>query len=132
MPQACAWCLIPNDVTWGRSPDGDGAFAELPPTPLLSNEPRVPRFRRGDANGDARTNVSDAVTILDYLFVGRAALLCESAADVDDSDRVNLTDSVYLLGALFLGGTEPPSPFATCGIDPTPGALSCAVNAGCE
>ncbi len=123
---------LPEDVAWGRRPDGDGAFAELPPTPLASNESRVPRFRRGDANGDARTNISDAVTILDHLFVGGAAFLCESAADVDDNDRVNLTDSVYLLDLLFGGGAEPPSPFATCGIDPTPGTLSCVVNAGCE
>ena len=64
-----------------------------------------------DFNG--RTNLSDAVYVLSYLFLVSTVLRCEDAADTND------TDAVYLLNYLFLGGPPPADPFPTCGPDPT-------------
>jgi formylglycine-generating enzyme required for sulfatase activity len=89
-------------------------------------------FQRGDANADGTVNISDAITVLGFLFLGSpAALQCEDAADVDDSGALNITDPVYLLGFLFLGGPAPPAPFGKCGSDPTADALACAAFPPC-
>ncbi len=60
-------------------------------------------FVRGDTNG-APPNPLDA-------------------GDTDDTGVINLTDVIYLLDFLFRGGTEPPPPFPTPGIDRTPDDL---------
>ena len=87
--------------------------------------PRLALFRRGDSNADGDQNITDAVQILNFLFLGGAGPLCQKSADVDDSGTVQLTDPVRLLNHLFLGGPAPPAPFAACGVDPTEDALAC-------
>lgn len=82
-------------------------------------------FRRGDADADGLTNVTDAVVVLTYLFIGGAAPGCLDACDANDTGTIDLTDGVYLLGFLFLGGPPPPEPFASCGPDPTGDTWSC-------
>ncbi|MBI4606887.1 MAG: PKD domain-containing protein, partial [Planctomycetes bacterium] len=82
-------------------------------------------FRRGEANQDGKVDISDAVSILQWLFLGEAEPGCLSAADVDGDKAVNITDPIYLLTHLFLGGPSPPEPFATCGPDPSPDGLPC-------
>ncbi|MGQ9590381.1 MAG: dockerin type I domain-containing protein, partial [Planctomycetota bacterium] len=90
------------------------------------------RFNRGDANGDGAINISDAVFVQAYLFLGGPAPGCFDAADVNDDSRVSLSDSVYLLNYLFQGGDPPPAPFygehpspGQCGWDPTIDLLGC-------
>ncbi len=96
-------------------------------------EGQGPAFRRGFANPDKRLDLSDAVHVLGYLFLGQPqALPCEKAADLDDDGRINITDPVYLLGYLFTGGKEPPPPFAACGLDSTADGLSCESFPACE
>lgn len=84
-------------------------------------------FRRGDANSDGTNDVSDAVRILLFLFVGGVQVACVDAADVNDDGWVNITDAIALLYWLFLGGDEipPPGGFGT-GIDMTDDPLGCA------
>ena len=77
-----------------------------------------PVFRRGDANGDGSVDVSDAVTVLQYLFEG-FALGCVDAADFSDSGSVNIADPVGIVGFLFGGEAPPAAPYPGCGIDPT-------------
>lgn len=89
-------------------------------------------FRRGDANADGRENLSDAISILSFLFLGDPSdFACPRAADSNDDGRVNIADAVALLGALFLGTERLPEPFAACGIDPTPDGLSCEAYPPC-
>ena len=87
---------------------------------------RGARFRRGDANRDARVNVSDPIATLDYLFRG-GSLTCEDAADFDDDGQNNITDAIGILRFLFEPGEKPPvpPPFATEGLDPTLDGLTC-------
>lgn len=76
-------------------------------------------FIRGDANLDGHIDLSDAVKILGYLFLGDRDTSCPDALDSDDSGTVEITDSILLLAYLFLGGSRLPQPFPRCGVDLT-------------
>ncbi|HNR98690.1 MAG TPA: dockerin type I repeat-containing protein [Planctomycetota bacterium] len=86
---------------------------------------RVPRFIRGEVNGDGRIDIADPVMITLYLFLGRP-IRCVKAADVDDDGKVRVNDVQYLLNYLFLGGRVIPPPFPTPGLDPTDDDLPCS------
>ncbi|MBN1443435.1 MAG: hypothetical protein JXA90_12060 [Planctomycetes bacterium] len=88
--------------------------------------PSVGGFRRGDANADGQHDLSDAVIILQFLFLGGRSLPCEQSADCDDSGVIEITDPIALLQFLFLGGLPPPAPFEECGHDETDDDLDCA------
>ncbi|MBI4601038.1 MAG: CotH kinase family protein, partial [Planctomycetes bacterium] len=81
-------------------------------------------FVRGDANGDASVDLSDAVRIVLHLFAGKAAD-CEDALDVDDNELLNVTDAVGLLNYLFKSGAAPRAPFPAEGTDPSGTGLGC-------
>jgi hypothetical protein len=76
------------------------------------------RFRRGDANDDGEVDLSDALFILDELFLGGPKGRCLAAANNNGDAAVDLSDAVYLLGFLFLGKPAPPEPFEECGPSP--------------
>ncbi len=79
-------------------------------------------FTRGNGNGDDKVNLSDAISLLGYLFLGQTdAVDCPDGADFDDSGILELTDSIALLDFLFRGGTPPSPPYPGVGEDPTPG-----------
>jgi len=84
------------------------------------------RFQRGDSNGDASFDLSDAVQTLGFLFLGTPETLsCLDAADSNDDGDVDITDPLHTLGYLFLGTPAPPSPFGACGEDPSTDDLTC-------
>jgi hypothetical protein len=80
-------------------------------------------FVRGDTNDDGAMDISDAVFLLNYLFLGGAVPACQPAADINNDHRTDLSDAIYLLNHLFLGGNGPALPFPACG--PDPGGLTC-------
>jgi hypothetical protein len=90
-------------------------------------------FLRGDSDASGTENLTDAIVILGWLFLGGASLPCEDAADADDNGALEITDAVVILGHLFLGGPPPapPGPFA-CGPDPAADALSCGAFLPCR
>jgi hypothetical protein len=93
-------------------------------------------FHRGDADGNGDLNLTDAVVVLEYLFLGKDAISCREAANSNDDRAVDLTDAVYLLVHLFLGGSppgDPGPPSWPCGLDPSgsPTHLGCASYNGC-
>lgn len=61
----------------------------------------------GDANGDESVNVSDAVYVINYVFVGGAAPDPMQIADVNCDESVNVSDAVYIINYVFVGGHNP-------------------------
>lgn len=82
-------------------------------------------FTRGDANGDADVNISDALEALDFLFQAEPAGRCQKTLDANDDGNVNISDPVYVLNFLFASGQRIPPPYPEAGIDPTPDGLPC-------
>ncbi len=89
-------------------------------------DPSAIRYDRGDCNADRSVDITDAVGVLFYLFMGLAAPPCLEACDSEGSGAIDLTDAVYILLYLFLGQAAPPAPSGSCGVDPSPSALGCA------
>ena len=92
---------------------------------LCDGEPGGP-FIRGDVEVDATINLSDAVRILGFLFLGGDLLECEDAADIDDDGDVNINDAIRLLNFLFLGGPSPANPYPAAGRDWKGDGLGCS------
>jgi hypothetical protein len=91
-----------------------------------------PAFLRGDCDGGASVDITDAVFLLTWNFLGGEEPPCLAACDANADGQVSgqVTDAVYLLRFLFLGGPPPAAPFPACGAgaaDP-PG---CAAPPGC-
>jgi hypothetical protein len=63
----------------------------------------------GDANGDSKITVSDAVYLVSYLFKGGPAPVPKWKAniDCDSGTGVGVSDVVYLINYLFKGGLPP-------------------------
>lgn len=123
---------VPSDVAVGNL-DGRGCRDLVGVTPqtgclvsLLVTEsgPPVPRFVRGDSNGDGEVDIVDAVVALIDLFLGGASD-CMDSLDANDDRAVDIADPVFVLRFLFQGGPAPPPPF------PVPG-VSGEEGLGCE
>jgi PKD repeat protein len=123
-----------QSVATEKIPETSGGT--LPPAGLVASSPDTTDlhtsteaalqspFRRGDANADGSTNLSDSVYTLLYLFEGSAAI-CEKALDTNDDGQVNVSDALRGLRDLFGGASQPRAPFLVCGMDPTPDTLNC-------
>ena len=72
----------------------------------------------GDSNQDGQLNLSDAVSVLTYLFQGTpAALPCGDGSAADEGNRVlldsdgggaiHMADAIYVLNFLYQGGPPP-------------------------
>lgn len=61
----------------------------------------------GDANSDGSINVSDAVYIINYVFVGGDPPNPLANGDVNCDGSVNVSDAVYIINFVFVGGNPP-------------------------
>ena len=86
-------------------------------------------FVRGDVDEDRDVNLTDAIQILGFLFLGEREI-CRAAADVDGTAEISITDAVALLSHLFQGGAAPVAPFPGCGEDPAADSTGCTTR--CE
>jgi len=88
-------------------------------------------FRRGDCNSDGGGNISDAIAVLNAVFLDDFfgfVPACEDACDSNDDGRIDLSDTISLLQWLFLRGSPPTSPgIVYRGTDPTDDTLSCSL-----
>ena len=82
-------------------------------------------FLRGDADSDLSVELTDAILVLNYLFLAGRAPGCMDSADMDDNSAIDLSDAIYVLNYLFLGGRLPPAPFPGCGEDSSADELDC-------
>jgi hypothetical protein len=91
-------------------------------------------YHRGDSDNNGQLQLTDAVRILGYLFLGGVAPTCLDAADTDGNNQLQLTDAVRILGFLFLGQVPPVSPGpppGACGPDNDATHLACDTYTSC-
>ncbi|HDS01724.1 MAG TPA: hypothetical protein ENO07_06860, partial [candidate division Zixibacteria bacterium] len=69
--------------------------------------PAEPEYICGDANADENVNVSDAVYIINYVFIGGLEPEPYESGEVNCDGAVNVSDAVYIINYIFVGGTEP-------------------------
>jgi len=90
----------------------------------LPSCPTEPQFIRCDCNRDGFSDIGDAIFMLSLLFFGGVPS-CEDACDANDDGVIDIGDAIYKLSSLFGIGPTPPSPFPSCGPDPTSDTLTC-------
>lgn len=96
--------------------------SEAPPPP-------VEDFYRGDADGNGRINVGDAVLIIQVVLGNlNARYNCPDALDANDDGSANISDAIPVLRWVFQRGARLPAPFLGCGADPTDDELGCEQN----
>jgi len=61
----------------------------------------------GDANDDAQINISDAVHLLGYIFVGGMPPIIPPSGDANCDSSVNISDVVWIINYVFSGGYAP-------------------------
>jgi hypothetical protein len=71
----------------------------------------VQNYVCGDANHDGGVDISDAVSLIQYIFAGGPAPNPLLSGDVDCSLSIDISDAVFLIGFIFAGG---PAPCAGC------------------
>jgi hypothetical protein len=64
-------------------------------------------FLCGDANGDENINVSDAVHIINYVFVGGNPPDPIESGDCNCDGSCNVSDAVWIINYVFVGGNMP-------------------------
>ena len=72
-------------------------------------------FKRGDVNEDGKIDLSDAIFIVQRLFVIDEEFACPDSADATDDGLVDVTDVIKIAGYLFMGLPEPPLKLITIG-----------------
>jgi hypothetical protein len=86
-------------------------------------------FLRGDVDFNGRLELTDAIRMLGYLFLGEP-IDCPAVGEVNGSGLPpGLTDPIYLLNFLFQGGPPPAPPFPECA--PAPDDDAGCLRAGC-
>ncbi len=71
--------------------------------------PELGYFIRGICGGGDRAapQITDAILLLQWLFLGGTKPPCLEACDANADVEINLTDAVYVLNFLFNGGAHP-------------------------
>jgi hypothetical protein len=84
-------------------------------------------FFRGDADGNGRVNVSDAVIVIQEIVLNFSPprFDCDDLRDVNDDGALNVADGLPILMYIFQDGPEIAPPFRACATDPTEDALDC-------
>lgn len=67
----------------------------------------ISTYACGDVTGEGKVNISDVVTIVNYIFMGSDILVPIQAADANCDSSVNVADAVYITNYIFMGGSSP-------------------------
>jgi Dockerin type I domain len=68
---------------------------------------KIAQYVCGDANSDWLVNVSDAVYIINYVFVGGNAPEPPASGDANCDGTCNVSDAVWIINYVFVGGNAP-------------------------
>ncbi len=65
------------------------------------------QYSPGDADGNATINISDAVYLISYIFIGGSPPDPLLNGDADCTGIISISDAVYLISYIFAGGGAP-------------------------
>jgi hypothetical protein len=85
----------------------DASNPPLKDTATFSITVTDPVYTCGDANNDGDVNLSDAVTIINYVFIGGPPPEPFITGEVNCDGTVNVSDAVWILNYVFVGGSGP-------------------------
>ena len=106
----CSHYIIPD---WQANNDlllilvDTGMIGEFTDTLGIENEGEPPLYICGDANSDEIVNVSDAVYIINYVFVGGDPPDPFWSGDANCDGVCNVSDAVWIINYVFVGGNDP-------------------------
>ncbi len=87
---------------------GDGRVNDLVGWGRVNADKAVLIVKRGDANNDGQVNISDAITILNFIFnSGEGPQPQLGTGEVNCTGNLNISDAVYLIDYIFAGGAPP-------------------------
>jgi hypothetical protein len=105
------WCMIVNDTLRGIVPVENSIQTVVVKVWDYCNSDSlqfsVQAFICGDANSDDAVNVSDAVAIINFVFLGGVAPEPYRCGDCNCDTSVNVSDAVCIINHVFLGGPKP-------------------------
>ena len=93
---------VTNVITWSDvsvAPGRQECAIRLEGTPS--------RWTTFDANADGRADISDAIGLLGFLFLGTAEPPCLAAMNFNGDAVTDITDAIAALGFLFQGDRPP-------------------------
>ena len=115
---------IENVLTIGNlsvTPTTEGLDLGL--TPVPDEGGAAGAFIRGDANDDARIDISDGIWLIQALFYKGGRKACAAAEDANGDGTTDIADSMYIFNwRLQPGATagnlfpQPGAPFPNCGV----------------
>lgn len=115
--------------------DGDGIGDVFADKRILSfdatytydgNKFEIVKFLRGDADGNGKVELTDAVFILNFIFQNGGAPSCLKAADANDDGFIDISDPIKILFFLFLDpNNKIAEPYPSAGLDTTGDGLGC-------
>ncbi len=93
-----------TDSSWGRCPDGSGAFTRMAPTFAVSNcTVNCCIGVRGNVSSSGTVDLTDLSMLIGYLtMTPRPTLPCEEAANVSGTGTIDLSDLSLLVGYLTI------------------------------
>jgi hypothetical protein len=99
----------------------------------LPDECELVRFHRGDVNADGFVDISDAIFLLEFLYLDHDMTpSCRDSSDANDDGSVDASDPIAILDFLFTGERAGlPFPFRQCAGDPTGDPLNCGEFKSC-
>ncbi len=87
-----------TSVDAGGNESESSAAVEATPEALGGSQ------KPGDYNEDAGVDISDAISVFGYLFLGREAPGCPAGLDFNGDSALDISDGIGLLNWLFQGG----------------------------
>lgn len=109
----------PGDPSEAHFDVGPDEFTGVPDSEDVCGIRVDPIFKRGDHDLSDEVDITDAINLLTFLFLGEFVPQCLDASDADNSAVVDISDPMNLLGSLFRGTIVIPLPgVEECGPDP--------------